>query len=37
KELGFHSVLSLLNSMPDVVQIEFKENSTSYRIHPVYD
>ncbi len=36
-ELGFHSFLSLLRSMPDVVRIECKENSSSYRVHPVYD
>ncbi len=36
-ELGFHSFLSLLRSMPDVVRIEHKENSPSYRVHPVYD
>lgn len=23
--------------MPDVVKIEYKENSSSYRVHPVYD
>lgn len=23
--------------MPDVVKIEHKENSSSYRVHPVYD
>jgi hypothetical protein len=23
--------------MPDVVRIEYKENSSSYRVHPVYD
>jgi hypothetical protein len=23
--------------MPDVVHIEYKENSPSYRVHPVYD
>jgi hypothetical protein len=23
--------------MPDVVRIEYKENSISYRVHPVYD
>ncbi|CAF0764550.1 unnamed protein product [Rotaria sordida] len=36
-ELGFHSFLALLRSMPDVVRIECKENSPSYRVHPVYD
>ncbi|CAF3710887.1 unnamed protein product [Rotaria sp. Silwood1] len=36
-ELGFHSFLALLRSMPDVVRIEYKENSPSYRVHPVYD
>ena len=28
--------MALLRSMPDVVRIEYKENSTSYRVHPVY-
>jgi hypothetical protein len=23
--------------MPDVVRIEYKENSSSYRVHPVYN
>ncbi|CAF1389522.1 unnamed protein product [Rotaria magnacalcarata] len=36
-ELGYHSFLALLRSMPDVVRIECKENSISYRVHPVYD
>jgi len=34
-QLGFHSFLSFLRSMPDVVTIECKPNSTSYRVHPV--
>ncbi len=29
--------MALLRSMPDVVRIEYKENSSSYRVHPVYD
>ncbi len=29
--------MALLRSMPDVVRIEYKENSPSYRVHPVYD
>lgn len=36
-QLGFHSVLALLRSMPDVVRIEFKENGSCYRVHPVFD
>jgi hypothetical protein len=23
--------------MPDVVRIEYKENSSSYRVHPIYN
>ena len=37
EELGFHSFLSLLRSMPDVVFIECKDKNSSYRVHPVYD
>ncbi len=29
--------MALLRSMPDVVRIEYKENSSSYRVHPVYN
>ena len=36
-QLGFHSFLALLRSMPDVVRIEFQENSPCYRVHPVFD
>ncbi|CAF1465931.1 unnamed protein product [Adineta ricciae] len=36
-ELGFHSLLALLRSMPDVVTIEYKLNSCSYRVHPVFN
>ena len=36
-QLGFHSFLALLRSMPDVVRIEFREDNAAYRVHPVYD